>query len=147
MWKRAEIRPFWGRPTFFRTLAHAGWCVKTPPPTESDSKTPRNEKKSSPVGSNSRNGLCDHNGNYLWDRGSIPGYMFLSHTISHRARWSYYVTLLIMLVYEVFVFCFGCYWRAQYFSWVVHQTIVGAFKRYLFPMNDIFRVSSHICKL
>ena len=31
-WKRAEIRPFWGRPTFFRTLAHAGWCVKKKPP-------------------------------------------------------------------------------------------------------------------
>ena len=37
--------------------------------------------------------------------------------------------------------------RAQYLSWVVHQTIVRAFNRYLFPMEDIFHVFSNVCKL
>ena len=53
---------------------------------------------------------------------------------------------------EVFVFCSGCYGQAQYLSWVVHQTILRAFSRYLFPMKDtkvlsIFHVSSNIYKL
>ena len=69
-WKRAEIRPFWGRPTFFRTPANAGWCAKkTKKQWNPTQKTPKNSKKSSPVGSNSPNGLCNHNGLYLWDRG------------------------------------------------------------------------------
>ena len=47
----------------------------------------------------------------------------------------------------LFVFCFGRYGRAKYLSWVVHQTVVRAFNRYLFPMKDIFHVSSNIYKL
>ena len=49
----------------------------------------------------------------------------------------------------MFVFCFGCYARAQCLSWVVHQAIVRAFHRYLFRMKYIyiFHVSSNMYKL
>ena len=36
--------------------------------------------------------------------------------------------------------------RSQYLSWVVHQTIVRAFNRYLFLMKDTLHVSSNIYK-
>ena len=47
---------------------------------------------------------------------------------------------------EVFIFCFGCYGRAQtqYLSWLVHQTAVRAFNRDLFLMKDIPCFLQHI---
>ena len=75
-------------------------------------------------------------------------YVFFAHIITHtEQQWSYYVTLLLIIVSEVFVFCFGCYGRAQYLSWVVHQTIVRVFNRYLLLMKGIFHVSSNIFKV
>ena len=49
-----------------------------------------------------------------------------------------------MVVQEVIVFCFGCYGREQYLSWVVHQAIVRASNRYFFRMKDIFYVFSNM---
>ena len=75
-------------------------------------------------------------------------YVLLAHIITHTEHQSYYVTLLLLIVVqEVFVFCFGCYGRAQHVYWVVHQTIVRAFNRYLFLMKYIFHVSSNMNKL
>ena len=69
-------------------------------------------------------------------------HVLFAHIVTHTEQWSYYVTLVLVIVYEVFVFCFGCYGWAQYLSWVDHQTIVRAFNDYLFLMKYIFHVSN-----
>ena len=65
-------------------------------------------------------------------------YVLLAHITTHTEQWSYYVTLLLIIVEQVFVLSVGRYGRAQYVCWVVHQTIVRALIPYLFLMKDIY---------
>ena len=52
------------------------------------------------------------------------------------------MTQLLIIVLRGLRFLFRMLQTAQYLSWVVHQTIVRVFNRYLFLMKDIFHVSS-----